>query len=201
MYSKISDPITVIGESLKMSAMSKEEVMEHLEMLENPEIAKDVSMALLKMKKGSTIEAATSSKLIQTIILALMTFFGSIFADPDAKKDFALRLKERPVTMKEINTFKEKLPDIKKDLKAVNTALKDRSGMDKPGFSSVEIEGKKLIANNEHEHRVLLAMKDLVNTLRESKAKGVITDETYKNKVKTLVDAFESKSKRPISFA
>ncbi|RKY78565.1 hypothetical protein DRQ07_07450 [candidate division KSB1 bacterium] len=201
MYSKISDPITVIGETLKMGALSREEVKEHLEMLENPETAKEVSIALLKMKKGSTVEAATSSKVIQTIILALMTYLGSVFADPGVKKDFALMLKKHPVTMEEINTFKEQIPDIQKKLDELNKVLKDRSGMDKPGFSSIVIGDKKLIAKNEHEHRVLEAMRNLVNELKKSKAKKIITDETYKNKIQALVDAFESGSKRPISFA
>lgn len=201
MYLKMSDAVKGFGEGLKSAAMSRDEVMENLKKLEDPDVAKEVGDALVRMRKGSTIEAAANSKMIQTILLALMTYIGSVFADPTIKKDFGLMLKGGPVTLKDVNTFKQQADDMKSDLDTLNRALKDRSGMDKPMQSVMKIGDEKLVATNQREYKILQAMTDLVNTLKENRAKKLISDKTFKDKVDALVEAFKSKSTKPVVFA
>lgn len=188
MYKKVTIPITVLANGILAASMSMDEAKKQLKQLEDPEIAKQVGMALKKMKAGD-IEAALADAAIKTLLIALQVFMGSLFADSSIKNDLALKLRG-PVKLEDLTQIKQTAEDIKKEVDEVNKAIKDKSGMTKPGTTIVRIGDQKLVAKNEHEYKVLKAMVKLDSALKRNKAKGFISDETYKDRIAALVEAF-----------
>lgn len=197
MYKKVTSPISVLANGLLAASMSMEEAKEQLRQLEDPEIAKQVSQALKKMASGD-VEAALGNQAIKTLLLALQVFMGSVFADPGLKQDLSLQLRG-PVKLEDLRNIKQTAEDISKQVAEVNKVIKDRAGMDKPGTTIVRIGDEKLVAKNQHEFNILKAMTKLESALKRNKAKGFISDETYKDRLAAMVDSFNKN--RPVVFS
>lgn len=194
MYKKISDSLVMMGENVKIAAMSREEVTKHLKMLEDPEIAKQVGDALRRVRAGSTIEATVASKLIQTIIMALMLSLGAVFADiPTLKEDLSLKLKGGPVKLEDVNEFKEKSTNLKTYVDDINTKIKEKTGREKVMTGVVRIGNKDVSYSNEYEYNVLKALGDLVKAL--NKNKHIMSAESYKKMMENVMERAETKSR------
>lgn len=197
MYKKVTIPIVVLANGMLAASMSMDEAKKQLKQLEDPEIAKQVGQALKKMKAGD-VEAALADSAIKTLLIALQVFMGSLFADPDIKQDLSLKLKG-PVKLEDLTQIKQTAEDIQKEVESVNKAIKDRSGITKPGTTIVRIGDQKLVAKNQHEFDILKAMVKLDSALKRNKAKGFISEDTYKDRIAAMVEAFNKD--RPVVFS
>lgn len=198
MYQKVTTPIAVLANGIMAATMTMEEAKKQLKQLEDPEIAKQVGQALKKGADGD-VEAAVLSPAVKSILLALSVFLGGLYADPMIKEDLSMKLRGGPVKLEDITQIKQIAEDIKAEVDAVNKAIKDRSGIEKPGTTVIQIGGKKLVAKNQHEFNVLKTMAKLDAALKRNKAKGFISNETYEERVAALEEAFNKD--RPVVFS
>jgi len=190
---KIAGPIMVLADNLTITAMSKEEIKENLKKLSDPDVAKEVAKALKSAVAGEEVKIAKLPAGVGPIIMALMAFLGTNFAQDNAlKADFSKALELKKIELPDVNTFKQNLEKTDEFINALNDVIKSKEGRDVPGFASATIGGKKLTARNKNQADMLAEMAKIDGAMKANVSKGFMSDKTYKEKIDKMVKAFET---------